>query len=118
MFFAASRILVHYGNAPSFGFSSWVPEIALYSVFAITITFASFMFVVSMRLDLSKNPILQFLGRHIFSIYIMQMIPMIVFKIFVLDSHPYGFALISIPSAILLAIIFDKGVAIMKRKIF
>lgn len=116
MFFAASRILVHYGNAPSFGFSSWVPEIALYSVF--TITFASFMFVVSMRLDLSKNPILQFLGRHIFSIYIMQMIPMIVFKIFGLDSHPYGFALISIPSAILLAIIFDKGVAIMKRKIF
>ena len=77
----------------------------IYSFFAIA--FAFFLYIISMKLDLSKNPILNFLSQHIFSIYIIQVIPLMIFTKIGLVVHPYIFAIVCMSSSICLAMLLD-----------
>lgn len=62
------------------------------------------------------NSVLQWLGSHAFAIYIMQRLPMNLFEHFGLNSYPYLFALISIPSALVIAWCFNKVISVVDTK--
>lgn len=58
--------------------------------------FALLVFVLTMRLRIC-NPVLKWLGEHIFEIYILQRIPQIVFTHLGLNKNQYIFALVCVP---------------------
>lgn len=58
-----------------------------------------------------NNAILQWLGEHAFSIYIIQRLPMNLFQFFGWNESPYLFALISIPTVLVSAHLFNRLLA-------
>ena len=65
------------------------------------------------------NGLIQFLGTHLFSIYILQRIPMILMsKMYNCNSHPYAFFVISFFVTIVLSLIFDIFLKFIDNKIF
>lgn len=61
-----------------------------------------------------KQPVFSFLGKHIFSIYILQRIPMILFSKFINNS--FLLFILCLCSTLLLAVIFDFGVKKVLKK--
>ena len=57
------------------------------------------------------NKYLQWLGTHAFSIYIIQRLPMNLFSYYGFDDNAYRFALISIPSVLITAYIYNQVLA-------
>ena len=63
--------------------------------------------MLTMKISL-QNEILKFLGKHIFSIYIIQRIPMILLDHYGLSGrHKYVFLIVSFAITIAMALIFD-----------
>lgn len=92
-------------------YSSWIYQ--LYAIF-----FMVLLIGISMKFRLD-NPFLQFLGRHTFSIYILQRIPMRFLEargIFI-DDHVTMFIL-SFLTTCLLAIVFDCFLSWLDSRIF
>ncbi len=85
-------------------------NILFYEIDAIL--FVLFIVVVTMKVAIN-NSILNWLGKHVFSIYIIQRIPMIVYDYLKISSYNiYIYFIISFITTILLAYIFEK---ILKR---
>lgn len=82
-------------------------NIKFYSIWMIG--FMIFILLFSMKIKLT-NPLLHFFGSHVFSIYILQRIPMIVLTHLGYNTHRFSFLSLSIVITIILAIIFDKYV--------
>lgn len=81
---------------------------------------AAFMFIillVSMKLKVG-NPVLSLFGRHVFGVYILQHIPMTVFKKFGLASNIYVFFILSFAATLLMAIVFDALMKKLDAKVF
>ena len=74
--------------------------IDIYGICAILFSFAVIAISMWVKLD---NPALRWLGKHCFSIYILQRIPMIVFSHFGLQDNKYLFSILVIVTALLLA---------------
>lgn len=71
------------------------------------ICFCALMILLSMKISL-RNEILKFLGSHVFSIYIIQRIPMIVLDSFgVSERHKYIFLIASFALTVAMALIFE-----------
>lgn len=85
-------------------------------MFARHILFAIIVVMGTMKFSIN-NKILNFFGRHLFSIYILQRIPMIVLSYFEFDNK-YLFILISFALTILICLGFDWVIAKLDSVIF
>lgn len=76
----------------------------LWAIFA-----AILVIFITMKVKI-QNSILDWFGHHVFSIYVLQYIPMNTFAHFGIDkSHPYAFFILCFVSTIVIAIIFDAA---------
>lgn len=72
--------------------------------------FMALILLITMKVKIG-NSVLMWFGSHVFSVYILQRIPMITLKHFGLnESHKYAFVIISFCVTIMLAVIFDGGI--------
>ena len=63
--------------------------------------------VLSMKIKIG-NRLLQFFGAHVFSIYILQRIPMLLLSHFgYQEGHPYRFVVACLAATLVLAVLFD-----------
>ncbi len=78
-----------------------------YSLWAIC--FVLVLVMLSMKLAIG-NRLLQFFGAHVFSIYILQRIPMLLLSHFgYQEGHPYRFVVACFAATLVLAVLFDYG---------
>ena len=83
-----------------------------------TFLFVAGVVLMSMKLQL-RSPVLDYAGKHVFSIYILQRIPMFCLnKAGLLTSHPYLSLIISVMVTILMAEIFDTLTGKLTNRIF
>lgn len=87
-----------------------------YSLWAIAFTLDVVLF--TMKLSLS-NPFINWFGNHVFSIYILQRIPMMIFKnLNLFENHRYIFLVLSFVITVFLAGIFDYFTGKLSRLIW
>ncbi|MDL2276707.1 acyltransferase family protein [Breznakia sp. OttesenSCG-928-G09] len=72
-----------------------------------SIFFMSMIILLSMKFN-SSNPMLLWLGQHVFSIYILQRIPMMIGHHWGLDHYPYIYFFISFVATIIIALIYER----------
>ena len=77
---------------------------------AEAVVFALLIVFVSMRISIN-NKVLQWFGKRVFGVYILQRIPMIVFTHFGLNTKKYAFVAMSFLVTIVLAVFFDAAMA-------
>lgn len=80
------------------------PLALTYNIFSIVFAFVILLITYKFQLN---NRILSFLGKHSFSIYILQRLSMLVFKGTSLVNHHFLFALICFSITMLIAVGFD-----------
>lgn len=81
-------------------------HIIVYNIFSIL--FVVLLMLLAMKIKIG-NPILDFFGRHVFSFFILQRIPMIILEeIGYAKAHRYAFIVISFICTIILTVLFDK----------
>lgn len=89
--------------------------IEAYSIWAIIFTLSVVM--ITMKVNIKSNA-LEWLGRKVFSVYILQRIPMIIFyKTGYVSNSPYAFIVLSFFATLGLAVIFDYLVGRFDNKI-
>ena len=93
--------------------------IEFYSMWVILFMALIVLFTMKVKID---NPVLKFFGSHVFSIYILQRIPMIVFsKLGLASANKYAFVVICFIITVIFAVVFDRltekldGVLFKKR---
>lgn len=86
-----------------------------HNLFSILAVLLIMMIVMKVKIT---NSILDFFAKHIFSIFILQRIPMLLLKELGIVSYPYLFIILSFVLTIVLALIFDNFVAKLDNKIF
>lgn len=92
-------------------------HIIAFEIFAIS--FMAVILLLSMKIKL-ENPILNMLGKHVFSIYILQRIPMTLFQELGIagdDNHLLFFAS-SFAATVFIAVMFDKFTKKLDSKLF
>lgn len=82
-----------------------------------SIAFAAIIVLVMMKVKIG-NAALSALGRHVFSIYILQRIPMLLIRHFGITDNSFNFILLSFPATVFIALIFDKATAAIDKKLF
>lgn len=93
-----------------------VQNIATYSLWAIF--FMMLVVLVTMKIQI-RNPVLLWFGSHVFSIYMLQRLPMIFLKHFGFSqSHKYAFILICFVVTVVLSQLFEYAVGKTDRLIF
>ena len=65
-----------------------------------------------------RNPVLSFLGQHVFSIYILQRIPMIIGEKIGLNQNFSLYFFFVLVTTMFIAVYFDKIVGYLEKKIF
>lgn len=114
IFFAASGVLVlayleAYNMRSDYGIYS-------YTVWAVLFTLGIVMITMKVKIT---NPVLEWFGNHVFSVYILQRIPMILLSRYgVADRHKYELMIASIIVTVLLAEIFDRCTGALSKKIW
>lgn len=97
-------------------FRRWSGGIEGYTVWAIAFTVC--MILVTMKISFF-NPILSWFGKHVFSIYILQRLPMYIFEYLGYnESHKYMFIICSFAVTVVLAVIFDKFTTMISKRLF
>ena len=93
------------------GANEWI-DMARNCVFVLLVVF------ITMKIRLN-NAFLSFLGEHVFSIYILQRLPLIVCKkLGLLDRSPYVCFIAAFLITLLIAIPFDRMTAAFDRAVF
>ena len=83
----------------------WQYGIEGYTLWACSFTVMILLFTMKVSID---SPILSWFGSHVFSIYILQRIPMMILDwLGISRSHKYYFLVLSFVITILIAMIFD-----------
>ncbi|MGN1194446.1 MAG: hypothetical protein ACI4SB_03090, partial [Acutalibacteraceae bacterium] len=91
-------------------------NIATYSLWAIL--FMMLLVLVTMKVQI-KNPILSWFGSHVFSVYMLQRLPMIFLKhIGFSQSHKYAFVIICFAVTVVLSHLFEFSLGQIDRLIF
>ncbi len=80
----------------------------------VSALFAFIIVLLSMKINID-NPILRFLGRHVFSIYILQRIPFMILKNRI--ENVYLYFVISFIFTLVIAVLFDKAFGRVKSMI-
>ena len=70
------------------------------------VLFMALLVLLTMKLKIG-NDILHWFGSHVFSIYILQRIPMMVFQALGMANHRYQFITLSFLATLILAVLFD-----------
>lgn len=89
--------------------------IDIYGICAVIFCFVIVSLSLWVKLD---NPALQWLGKHSFSIYMLQRIPMIIFSWLGLQTNKFLFTTLIIISALLLSWVFTKLTNMLDNKLF
>lgn len=89
--------------------------IECYTLYAVLFTLT--VVVITMKLEL-KSEVLKWFGNHVFSIYILQRIPMIILANLGYAEHEYVFLALSVAFSILISIAFDYVTAKLGKRIF
>lgn len=80
--------------------------------------FTIFTVVITMKVSFQSN-ILSWFGEHIFSVYILQRIPMTILKEFgVADRHRYIFIVVSLAVTCAMAVVFDYFTGLLGKAIW
>lgn len=80
-------------------------DINYYSIWMISFMIFILLFSMKVKLD---SPILYYFGTQVFSIYILQRIPMMIFSHYGLTKNYLSFFALSFVSTLILAALFDK----------
>lgn len=87
-----------------------------YNIWAMS--FCGIIVLLSMKVQIYNN-MLVFLGEHVFSIYILQRIPMLLLSsLYDFSSHRYMFFFMVVASTLSLAIVFDNLTGFLDSKLF
>ena len=78
----------------------------MYCFVPAALLFALFITFLSMRISVG-NKVLNWFGNHIFSMYILQYIPMNIYKHFGLNNYPILFTLCTFATVVLVATVFE-----------
>lgn len=71
-------------------------------------SFAFTLFIVLLTMKLRiKSFVYKWLGEHIFTVYMLQRVPMMIFQQIGLDKYKYLFVILSLIASVALAILFD-----------
>lgn len=89
--------------------------IEMYSLWAIM--FIMLIVILSVKIKIG-NGILSFFGSHVFSVYILQRIPMLVLSHFGLTANKYAFVAMSFLITVILAYFFDYFIGKIDRLIY
>lgn len=81
------------------------------------IFFCMIIVLLSKRFSI-ENRILNWLGNHVFSIYILQRIPMIIGRELGLNEYVFLYFFLSLASTVLLAVLFDRLTLHLEKRIF
>ena len=103
-------LLVFFGN-----WMLWVKFSNNFQFVLLALLFAFSIVFISMKIKI-HNALIYFLGIHTFSIYILQRIPMIIFK--GLISNTYLFLAICFVTTVLFGFLFDKLFCNIKKIVF
>lgn len=111
-------VLCVLANAGIYVFSferRWTGGIEMYTVWACSFTAAIVLF--TMKCSVSGN-LLSWFGQHVFSVYILQRIPMMVLdRLGMAETHKYLFLIFSFLITILMAMVFDECMEKLWKKI-
>ena len=99
------RILLTIAAFLAFAVLYLTPGVLAYSICACLFCFLIVLFNTWVKVE---NSVLRFLGKHTFTIYILQRIPMILAKEAGLDKQQFLFVSICVVSTIALAVLFEK----------
>lgn len=107
--FAKSNIFWALGFAAmlfafAFAYTDRFKAIEVYSVWVCA--FAMILVFISMKIQI-KSKVLEFFGKHVFSIYILQRIPFTIFQKLGLDSVTFVYFSLSLVTTIFIALLFD-----------
>ncbi len=89
--------------------------IEFYSLWGIG--FILLLVMLTMKLHIN-NRILQWFGSHVFSVYILQRIPMIIFRELGMTDHRYAFITLSFLATLVLAVLFDAAMEKLDTLLF
>ena len=81
------------------------------------ILFMALLVLVTMKVRIG-NSVLSWFGSHVFSIYILQRIPMLVFRKLGLTDHRYSFITLSFCATLVLAVLFDAALEKLDKTIW
>ena len=94
----------------------WSGGIEVYTVWAAAFTMLTV--VLTMKISI-QNSALSWLGSHVFSIYILQRIPMTLLSgLGLAQSHKYTFLIVSVAATIVMAAVFDHYTAKLTKAIW
>ncbi len=83
-----------------------------------TLSFTLLVVFITMKINLG-NKALMWLGNHVFSVYMLQRIPMIIFEnVEVISSNRYIYFCLSFAITVLLAELFDRGTGALDKLLF
>ena len=100
---AAAVVVIYYYSY----IHRWDHGIWVYTIWAFS--FVAVMLLITMKIRI-YNPVLEWLGKHVFSIYILQRIPMILLNYFgCIGQHKYISLAAVIALTLPLALVFDKA---------
>lgn len=91
--------------------------IVIKSYTLVCVFFLAIIVLASMKIRVN-NKFLQFTGSHVFEIYILQRLPMMIFAYFGLTSHRYIFFILSIIVTFCLTLLFKKCTTAIDKKLF
>lgn len=86
-----------------------------YNVFSILAVFLIILLTMKIKIT---NPALNWFGNHVFSVFMLQRIPMIILKEMGYAHHTYGFIITSFVVTIFLSMVFDELMKYLDSLIF
>lgn len=93
----------------------WTGGIEMYTVWACS--FTAMILLFTMKCSVSGN-LLSWFGQHVFSVYILQRIPMMILdRLGLAETHKYVFLILSFLITILMAMLFDEWMGKLWKKI-
>ena len=118
--------IVYFGSLAAvtvgFIFMEWIRRAHLLAYYGWAMLFMLLIVLITMKFQI-QNPILDWLGSHVFSIYMLQRIPMMFLKSFGISiNHPYIFVVLTTVITLFLAVLYDfligklDGLIYRKRK--
>lgn len=93
----------------------WEYGIEGYTVWAVAFTFV--VLLITMKIKISSN-ILSWFGNHVFSIYVLQRIPMMLLSDLGFAEHKYMFLSIAFVGTVFIAMVFDHVVTQRIQSLF
>lgn len=86
-----------------------------HTLFSILAVILIMLFTMKVKIG---NSILDWFSKHIFSVFILQRLPMIALEHFGFTDHKYAFIIVSLIATVALATIFDEAMEFLDNLIF